>query len=195
MKAGNQIVERQIYDNVWTLLNKYGHKGWNMDDLAKMSGVAKNTLYKIVGNKEALLAKVVFSVQDEYIAVLEQATKSDKPLSALYSMIDRIPMIFEKYDIASIRELLLQYPKLSAEYDAKEELMTEALISLYDTALQDGFVRKDIDIQFLTTLQKIVREQMIENADTPEEMAHNLRNALTIIIEGVLVRENLPCLK
>ncbi len=36
---------------------------------------------------------------------------------------------------------------------------------------------------------------MIENADSVEEMAHNLRNALIIIIEGVLVRENKPCMK
>ncbi len=195
MKAGNEIVEKQIYDNVWTLLNKYGHKGWNMDDLAKMSGVAKNTLYKIVGNKESLLSKVVLSVQNEYIAVLEQTVKSDEPLRALYSIIDRVPKIFEQYDIASIRELLLQYPQLSYQYEKNEERMTEVLIKVYDSALQDGFVRNDIDIQFLTTLQKIVREQMIETSETPEEMAHNLKNALTIIIEGVLVRENMPCSK
>lgn len=193
MKAGNQIVEKRIYDNVWTLLNKYGHKGWNMDDLARMSGVAKNTLYKIVGNKEALLAKVVFSVQDEYIAVIEQATKAEKPLQALYSLTDRIPMIFERYDVASIRELLIQYPNLAEEYNEREERMTQVLLSLYEKALEAGVVRKDIDVGFLTTLQRIVREQMIENADTPEEMAHNLKNALIIIIEGVLIRGDMPC--
>tara|TARA_Y100001933_G_C18658647_1_gene421792 strand:+ start:27 stop:614 length:588 start_codon:yes stop_codon:yes gene_type:complete len=193
MKAGNQIVEKKIYDNVWILLNKYGHKGWNMDDLAKMSGVAKNTLYKIVGNKETLLAKVVSSVQDEYTAVLEQATKSDEPLQALYSLTERIPLIFERYNIASIRELLIQYPQLATDYNEREERMTTALIALYEKGLAEGFVRKDIDVRFLTTLQRIVREQMIENADSPEEMAHNLRNALIIIIEGVLVRENKPC--
>lgn len=190
MKTGNQVVEKQVYDNVWTLLNKYGHKGWNMDDLARMSGLAKNTLYKIVGNKEALLAKVVFSVQDEYTAVLRQATKDDKPLQALYSLTERIPLIFEKYDIASIRELLIQYPKLAAEYKEREERMTEALIALYEKGLEEGIVRKDIDVRFLSTLQRIVREQMIENAESAEEMAHNLKNALIIIIEGVLVREN-----
>lgn len=195
MKTGNQVVEKQIYDNVWTLLNKYGHKGWNMDDLARMSGLAKNTLYKIVGNKEALLAKVVFSVQDEYTAVLQQATKEDKPLQALYSLTERIPLIFEKYDIASIRELLIQYPKLAAEYNEREERMTEALIALYEKGLEEGFVRKDIDVRFLSTLQRIVREQMIENAESAEEMAHNLKNALIIIIEGVLIRENKPCIK
>ena len=195
MKTGNQIVEKQIYDNVWTLLNKYGHKGWNMDDLARMSGVAKNTLYKIVGNKEALLAKVVFSVQDEYTAVLKQATNEDKPLQALYSLTERIPLIFEKYDIASIRELLVQYPKLAAEYNEREERMTDALIALYEKGLDEGFVRKDIDVRFLSTLQRIVREQLIENAESAEEMAHNLKNALIIIIEGVLVRENKPCVK
>lgn len=193
MKAGNQIVEKRIYDNVWTLLNKYGHKGWNMDDLAKMSGVAKNTLYKIVGNKESLLSKVVFAVQDEYSAVLEQATKSDEPLKALYSLTERIPLIFERYDVASIRELMVQYPNLAAEYSAREERMTEALLSLYERGIKDGYVRKDIDVKFLTSLQSIVREQMIENAETPEEMAHNLKNALIIIIEGVLVREDPPC--
>ena len=193
MKAGNQIVEKRIYDNVWTLLNKYGHKGWNMDDLAKMSGVAKNTLYKIVGNKESLLAKVVFAVQDEYSAVLEQASGSDEPLKALYSLTERIPLIFERYDIASIRELMVQYPNLATEYKAREERMTQALLALYERGIRDGYVRKDIDVKFLTTLQSIVREQMIENAETPEEMAHNLKNALVIIIEGVLVRENPPC--
>ncbi len=164
-----------------------------MDDLAKMSGVAKNTLYKIVGNKETLLAKVVFSVQDEYTAVLEQATKADEPLQALYSLTERIPLIFERYNIASIRELLIQYPKLATEYNEREERMTTALIALYERGLSEGFVRKDIDVRFLTTLQRIVREQMIENAGSPEEMAHNLRNALIIIIEGVLIRENKPC--
>ncbi len=129
MKAGNQNSREKIYDNVWILLNKYGHKGWNMDDLAKMSGVAKNTLYKIVGNKETLLAKVVFSVQDEYTAVLEQATKADEPLQALYSLTERIPLIFERYNIASIRELLIQYPKLATEYNEREERMTTALIA------------------------------------------------------------------
>ncbi len=159
MKTGNQIVEQQIYDNVWTLLNKYGHKGWNMDDLAKMSGLAKNTLYKIVGNKEALLAKVVFSVQDEYTAVLKQATNEDKPLKALYSLTERIPLIFEKYDVASIRELLVQYPKLAAEYTKREERMSDALIALYEKGLEEGFVRKDIDVKFLSTLQRIVRDR------------------------------------
>ncbi len=155
----------------------------------------KNTLYKIVGNKEALLAKVVFSVQDEYTAVLKQATNEDKPLKALYSLTERIPLIFEKYDVASIRELLVQYPKLAAEYTKREERMSDALIALYEKGLEEGFVRKDIDVKFLSTLQRIVREQMIENADSVEEMAHNLRNALIIIIEGVLVRENKPCMK
>jgi len=193
MKAGNQIVEKRIYDNVWTLLNKYGHKGWNMDDLARMSGVAKNTLYKIVGNKESLLSKVVFAVQDEYSAVLEQATRSDEPLKALYSLTERIPLIFERYDVASIRELIVQYPNLAIEYNAREERMTQALLELYERGIKDGYVRKDIDVKFLTSLQSIVREQMIETSKTPVEMAHNLKNALIIIIEGVLVREIPPC--
>jgi len=193
MKAGNEIVERQIYSNVWILLNKYGHKGWNMDDLARLSGVAKNTLYKIVGNKEALLSKVVFAVQDEYIAVLESATRSDEPLKALYSLTERIPKIFTNYNITSIREFLRLYPKLSAEYKCKEERMTNALLTLYERGLEHGFVRSDIDVHFLVKMQTLVREQMIETSESPEALAHNLRNALIIMTEGVIIRESDPC--
>jgi AcrR family transcriptional regulator len=193
MKAGNEVVKKRIRDNVWVLLNKYGHKGWNMDNLAKLSGVAKNTLYKIVGSKEALISSVVLSVQDEYIATVEHSTKSDNPRAAMYALVDLVPQIFGHFNFETIRELRVQYPSFSEEYRIREERMTEALIKLYQRGLDAGFVRKDIDIEFFTRLQRIVREEFIDTSNTPEEMAHNLKNALIVIMEGVIIRENPPC--
>ncbi len=190
MKAGNEIVEKRISDNVWVLLNKYGHKGWNMDDLAKLSGVAKNTLYKIVGSKEALISSTILSVQDEYIAIVERSTKSENPRAAMYALVDLVPQIFGKFNFETIRELRVQYPSFSEEYKEREERMSQALIKLYERGLDAGFVRKDIDIKFFTKLQRLVREEIIDTSNTPEEMADNMRNALIIIMEGVLVREN-----
>ncbi len=117
-----------------------------------------------------MISSAVLNVQDEYIAAVEHSTISENPRTAMYALVDLVPQIFGRFNFETIRELRIQYPSFSEEYRVREERMTEALIKLYQRGLDAGFVRKDIDIEFFTRLQRIVREEFIDTSDTPEEM-------------------------
>lgn len=188
MKAGNEIFENQIYKNAWKLLGQYGLKGWNMDDLAQSSGIAKNTLYKIVGNKETLLSKIVLDLQEEYIAFIENTACSNDPIKSLYEFIEELPKILYDYNILVIQQIRIRYPRLSQTFNKNEQRITNALIVLYNNAQNCGLLRDDIDLEFFVALQQLVRDQIILQSRSPEDLASNLKKALLIIVEGMLRR-------
>ncbi|HQQ22666.1 MAG TPA: TetR/AcrR family transcriptional regulator, partial [Spirochaetota bacterium] len=103
---GNQIkyddanVKNQILLHVGEIIFTKGTKGWNMDDLSARVGLAKNTLYRIIGSKEEIIEESVlkhindvqiklssiFQLNEEYIVRLKQAADIFPDLlNAVYS--------------------------------------------------------------------------------------------------------------
>jgi len=59
MKIHNEHIREKVNKCAKKLLYTHGVKGWNMTMLAAEAGLARNTLYKIIGSKEKLVETIV----------------------------------------------------------------------------------------------------------------------------------------
>ena len=91
-KVDNKEYQQLIRDNAKLLIDKSGVKGLNMMSLAKMSGVAKQTLYTMVGNKEKLLQAILNEEMTIKLQFFEDLiVNEENPLLAFKKIVDDIP--------------------------------------------------------------------------------------------------------
>ena len=91
LKTNNEEVIRSVYSNTIRMVNDYGIRGWNMDDLARESGLAKNTLYKIIGNKEALIMNIVDDMWSRYYNYISSTIDTYETKEVIGKFIEDLP--------------------------------------------------------------------------------------------------------
>ena len=96
MKVKDALVEQRILDQARDLLLRRGLKGWNMDDLARASGLTKPTLYKIVSKKEKLIERVILDDIRSMLASMVEITEKERDyVEALSKILMEYPRFFE----------------------------------------------------------------------------------------------------
>lgn len=185
MKVNNDEIQNIVLDTTKKFIKEKGVKGFNMDELAAASGVAKNTLYKMIGSKEAIVFKALF---DEF-------KKLDDQLENLMSrsikkvQLEELSLFFTEMFTSTyggyIKDILLEYPgngRLLQEY---MEEMRAKVIDHFKQRKALGDLREDLDVPVLFEILEGVTVQFIRSDYTGEALAERLIMAYDYILEGI----------
>jgi AcrR family transcriptional regulator len=111
MKVCNEVIRKRIIQTTCDLLRRNGLKGWNMDILAHETGLAKNTLYKIIGSKEQLLEEVVISKMIQDLEHIDLITQEEKDyMTAVNKMIEKFIDLTKNNNF--IPRIYFEYPSI-----------------------------------------------------------------------------------
>jgi len=148
------ITKETIISSAKELFLKYGVKSVSMDDISRMLGISKKTIYTYIATKKDLVSSVVTAFIDEEVKMTTEITKSSK------NAIDEISSI-AKYVLESLRamkpslvyDLQKYHPKAwklveGDHYDYIKNLIKKNI----ERGVKEGFYRDDTDSEVLSRM-------------------------------------------
>jgi AcrR family transcriptional regulator len=166
-------VGKQIKEKANKLFFSYGLKSVSMDDLAKVSGISKRTIYQFYENKNALIESVVdelillhdcilMASQRKATNAIDEVIKLDRELIGKWIVIR--PCFFI--------ELETYFPEVWEKLEHYKITVLEGIIHNLERGKIEGYYREDIDADFIADL----RMQQIVNLLQPQFLIRNPKN-------------------
>lgn len=185
MKYNDQKVIERLKEKTRELIVARGVKGWSMETLAKESGIAKSTLYRIIESKEALILDIVLSDMRKFEQEYEQilANRED------FNFIEKIGKFISRnvtiYFGTYLNEALLEYPTLEDQVKANEEKIKNITIMFLELVKNQNEIRKDIDsVTFFESLMGIILH-FIRLGYSGEVLTYKISIGFSFIIESI----------
>jgi len=188
MKTNDLRVEQKIFQKTAELISQKGIKGWNMDQLAEATGLAKNTLYKIIGSKEILLQRVTLGyINDVQNNLSEIIAKNEDYLTAFKKTISIFPDLINGYYADHMHEIFLEYPEIEIRVRSHQDDMTRNIIDFIQKGIDIGVLNNStLDaMQVFETFQAIVLYYMKKELSSKEKSAR-ISNSIGYLLQGIM---------
>ena len=166
--------EHEIFTKAESLFFKYGIKSITMDDLSRELGISKKTLYQFVENKDDLVFKVMqYHLQREMDTLKVIIEKSENALEEFAHMVRGINVQMREMNPTVLYDLRKFHAKtwnLFNEY--KEEFIMNYITLNLRNGQQQGYYRKDINLQIIASIYIRNIDIMVDLAGTHGSMHH-----------------------
>jgi AcrR family transcriptional regulator len=158
-----------------TLFCSYGLKSVSMDDLARLSGTSKKTIYQHVSDKNELVEKVVEDLIHCHKEAMEESSAAAKDAVQELVLKCRAPFVtlssinwnffyeLEKFFPAAWQKLMIH----------RQQVMLPSIKKNLERGIQEGLYREDLDIELVA----LVRLQQIATALNPRDFTPNTTDA------------------
>lgn len=188
MKINDQNLIDRIISTTKSFLLKKRIKGWNLDDLARETGIAKMTLYKIIESKEKLIEKVIMNyiceLQENIILMINKYSDERK---ILIDLIESYPDLFNNEFNSILAEIYKEYPTIEKNIRFHQNKATDMLIELFSKAQKNKIIRDDVSPEFILILLKSVLNHFIEYDE--KNFSKNAKLAFNCIFNGIFRKE------
>jgi len=167
-------MKEKIIAKAGELFLKLGFKSVTMDDIANDLAISKKTLYKYFCTKNSLVEQTTNVLHDSFLSIIDKI--SNKGYNAIEENFEIKKMFKEMFQNASsspIYQLKKYYPKIYEKTMEKEIILfTECIKINFKKGIEDGYYRKDINIELVTkfyfSLVFSVHENTSENHKLPK---------------------------
>ncbi|MFA8435434.1 MAG: TetR/AcrR family transcriptional regulator [Marinifilaceae bacterium] len=186
-KVGNIEVEVQIIEKTKEMILERGFKGWNMDDLAFESGVAKRTLYKIIGKKEELIARIYLDNTRRTISNVKELLNSNKEYKEmLYEFSEEFPRYISAFALKTMVQLRREFPQIGSSIDELIGYQVETFKKLYQRGIDQGIFRSELNGALIVeTINSLIRH-FIQSGRSEAEFEKDLTLVLHSAFKGFM---------
>lgn len=185
-KSDKAEIQEKVIEVAKDMMLRFGLRGLNMVELARESGLAKATLYKIIGTKEDLVREIAFEIFNvNIIKILEPYRTIDDPVEATRVFLDN----YLNYAIAGqkmlIQQIYKEYPLI--EKDVEEKYEDEMLIvnQRYTEWQKKGLIRQDINVDYCVDALQALNEIYVTATYSEEETINRLRESFRCMLLGM----------
>lgn len=186
MKFNDITVEQRIIEKTADLILKSGIKGWNMDKLSEEVGLAKNTLYKIIGSKEDLIEKVILqfikSVQKQLVVIIN---REPDYLTAFRNVINLFPTLFNNFYTNSMQEIFMEYPSIEKSVTAHQDEITKVIINFIGKGIEEGIIKDEISKEFIFEMFQSFVIHFIKKGAKGTELSEKILISFNCLIDGI----------
>jgi AcrR family transcriptional regulator len=165
---------------------KRGPKGWSTAELARACGLAKNTLYKIIGSKEKLVETIVIGQIDATTDLLKNIILREEGYrAATMRMLETGPDFLAERPRVAFSEIFLEYPSLEPKALLHRKKAAAGIIDFIRVGQKGGHIRGDMEPEFLYDLVRGIVEHYTRTGLEGEKLSEALLKAFTCLREGV----------
>jgi AcrR family transcriptional regulator len=143
-----------IIEGAYKIIIEHGIRNVSMDDVCRMLGISKKTLYHYVENKADLLKKISLYIQETIKKRMEELEQTD---------LNAIDVLLEMSKIASVKHFRINsmitfefrkyYPQVFNEYlCVKRDLLIENIKKNIDQGINEGLYRQDLNKDIIAHL-------------------------------------------
>jgi len=184
MKIYSEEVIQKVKEKTMLLIKYKGSKGWNMADLAKESGLAKDTLYRLIGSKEKWLRDVlVAKVTKNQQLVVDIMNNNEVYLLKLERIIYELSNFIFELSTENMKEVLEAFPAISEEiYSIKNDL-DEEIVDFIQSGINNGFFVEDLEPKFLYEMVKASLFYFVKSENS-SKTRENVYKSLNYLLKG-----------
>ena len=175
-------------------IQAYCEKGlkFTMDDVAKVLGMSKKTIYTVFRDKESLFLTMVDYMFDS-IKESEQRVLADDSLSTIEKLRQMLGVLPDGYKDLDFRQLYLlkdKYPTIYKQVERRLETGWETTISLIEQGMEEGVIRRVqipiVKIMLEASLEQFFqRDILIQNQIAYKDA---LQEVVDILVDGIQTR-------
>jgi AcrR family transcriptional regulator len=190
MKVCNADIGERVIRTAGDLLRRYGLKGWNMDMLANETGVAKNTLYKIIGSKEKLFEQVILSKMKEDLHQIGRIINEETDYVTSVNRITNkfVELTKDTFDYM-IPRIYLEYPALERRVKSAQTEITRQILEFIQKGIDHEFIRNDVTPEFILDLIEGVILYYFQTCPTGAQFEKAFQSAMGCLIYGLRKRD------
>ena len=192
MKVDNHHVQQKVYECAKKLLLTHGVRGWNTDMLAQESGLAKNTLYKIIGSKEKIVETVALAQVREnaesVVAFLQQEldwSDKEKTMQAVQTAMERFTANMSHFEPVILPQIYRQYPAIEARINALVKDLTLLAAGFFQLAKQHGFIRPNVDPEVVMDMARAMVAHYIQQGLDRALFEDRVKKAFDYVLQGI----------
>lgn len=181
-------LRESILEATITVFNQKGLK-FTMDDLARLLGMSKKTIYTVFQDKEELFLAMVDYLFDT-IKESEKKIVEDENLTTLQKIrqiLGVLPDGYKEVDFRQLYQLKDKYPLIYEQVERRLETGWEATIALLEKGMEEGVIRKVripiLKMMLEATLEQFFRRDILVQNDITYQEA--LDEVVEILIVGI----------
>jgi AcrR family transcriptional regulator len=148
-------LKERILQEADQLFHAYGIRSVSMDDIARKAGVSKKTIYQYYKDKDDLVSVMVHEMLSQDIRHFQHI--SEKAQDAIEEVIlgaEQIKKMIRMVNPVVVFDLQKYHPKAWSIYkNFKEQYFLGALIRLMQRGIEEGYFRKDINVEVLAKMR------------------------------------------
>lgn len=179
-----------ILEGTIKAFNEKGLK-FTMDDVAKILGMSKKTIYTVFRDKESMFLAMVDYMFDS-IKESEQQIVEDDALSTVEKIRRILGVIPESYRDVDFRQLYLlkdKYPVIYKQVEKRLETGWETTIQLLEQGMAEGVIRK-VSIPIVKMMLEATVEQFFQRdilIQSGLSYLEALDEVVSILVNGIVV--------
>jgi AcrR family transcriptional regulator len=154
MMTDTEVKYASIIEGTYKIFIEHGIRNISMDDLSRMLGISKKTLYRFVENKVDLLKKISLYIQESIKQRMEELSQTD--LNAIDILLEMSKIANEKhFHINSMItfEFRKYYPQVFEQYLCiKKDLLVENIKKNLEQGIKEGLYRQDLNKDIIAHL-------------------------------------------
>lgn len=137
-------MRERILASAYELIQRYGLRGFTMDDVASELGISKKTIYKTFDSKNQLISDLVDRIVEvEKRTFIEEISKHSTWLEKFEAMLTMYTP--EDIPFRLVDELYRYYPAEKEKIEKLAELRQEVLFPLIEEGQKMGRIRLDLN--------------------------------------------------
>ena len=156
--------QKKLLDSAHELFLKYGVKSVSMDDIARLLGISKKTIYNLVKNKKGLVHSVVSAhIEKEEQFINDIAEKSQNALDEMISIARHVQSILKSMKPSLTYDLKKYHPETWELIDKDhfkfiENHIQRNLVRGIEEGLYIKEIRTDIIPKLFVNISRVVAE-------------------------------------
>jgi AcrR family transcriptional regulator len=187
MKINNIKIQDTIYKKTEKLFLTSGIRGWNMDTVAQEAGMAKNTLYKIIGTKEQLIEQIVISkLRNNIDAIVGIFRDEPEFLKAVEIGIRHLTHSISMDNPLVLAQVFREYPDIREKFDEIAAQLSTSIYGYLMRAKKSGIIRNDVDSDILISSVTAIINHYLTGNYKGKEFEDRVSKALNYLLHGIL---------
>ena len=174
-------------------MQAFNSKGlkFTMDDIARILGMSKKTIYQVFSDKEALFLAMVDYLFDS-IKESEREVVQDDSLTTLEKIRKILGVMPESYKDIDFRQMYLlkdKFPEIYHQVEIRLETGWETTIALLEQGIEEGVIRP-VAIPILKMMMEASLEQFFQRdilIINRISYGDALKEVVDILVDGIVV--------
>jgi AcrR family transcriptional regulator len=186
VKADKPEIQERVLQKAAQFFAKRGVKGWNTADLARETGLAKNTLYKIIDSKQNLAEKVLIEQIKVTTNLINRIIQEEGDYRlAARRIFDEGPVFLSKRPRVTMTEIFVEYPAIEQKVLEYQTEAASFVVEFIKKGQSEGHIRNDVEPEFLYDLIRGIVEHYTRKGLEQEYLTQVLIQAMGCLRKGV----------
>lgn len=179
-------IQERVTNVAMDMIVRFGLRGLNMVELAKECGLAKATLYKIIGTKEDLIRQIAFEIFDlNMIKILKPYRTKDDPVEVTKEFLDNYFNYAFSAQKILIQQIYKEYPLIEKDVESKYDSEMNIVYNKYKEWQEKGLIRQDVNVDYCINALQALNDVYIMGSYPENEIIDRLRESFTCMLRGM----------